>query len=259
MRRKRLSDAEIRAAVDKIRQKYADFMVRYLKPRYALDAFEDRYIEAMRIRMELSLFLHAEMTAVEELIKSEEERIREEEQQQTEVKQKREKEKNFADRILEEHREKIAKYPPLAVHDEASEEVERLFGAMGTIERELWAEIENLMRKAYISIINSPRARIEDGILKLCRVGTEGLPNRLGRLKTLFGWFPRKFTEIEKEEKQCILEAAFFLHDLADVLKEIASSEELSEGEQKDVEKMREYVHIVIDDFRLKEFRILRR
>ena len=70
MKRKRLTDSEIRSAVDKIRKRYGDYMVQFLKGRTALDSFEDRYIQAMRARLDLALFLHAEMTVVEELIKT---------------------------------------------------------------------------------------------------------------------------------------------------------------------------------------------
>ena len=65
MKRKRLSDSEIRSTVDKIRKRYGDYMVQFEKERSALDAFEERYIQAMRARLELALFLHAEMTVIE--------------------------------------------------------------------------------------------------------------------------------------------------------------------------------------------------
>ena len=258
-RKKRLSDSEIRSAVEKIRKRYGDFMVQFMKDRTALDAFEDRYIEVMRARMDLALFLHAEMTVVEELITKEQDRINEEQQREMSRKKRKEKQQDFADRVLEEHKKRIAKYPPLQVHNEASEEVERLYGCLNTLEREIWPEIEKLMRKAYTSIVVSPRARLEERIIGLCRLAVGGIPPRLSRYQSLFGWSPRKVMEIDKEEKKCLLDAAFLLHDLTDVLREMKESENLDEADTENVEKMASYVHNVLEDFRLKDFKTLPR
>jgi hypothetical protein len=257
-KRKRLTDAEIRSTVEKIRERYGDYMVTYQKDRSALDSFEDRYISVLRARMSLELFLHAEMTAVEEIIQKEEERVRAEAEKKRTVVRNRVERQSIADRVMEENRQRILKYPRLAIHEDASEEVERLFGALGTIEREFWSDLQRLMRSHYTSLILSPRARIEEQLQKLCGPGAS-IPPRLGRYQSMFSWFPRKFTEIEKEAKKCMLEAAFFLHDLSDTLKDIASADDLSESNRRKVATMWDYVHNVLNDFRLKEFRNVQR
>ena len=234
-------------------------MVTFQKDRHALDSFEERYLSALRVRMELTLFLHAEINSVEELIQTEEKRRQDEaerEQQKTQVQIER---KSIADRVFEENLQKIQKYPRMEIHQEAVEDIERLFGALGGIERELWRDLETLIRKTYTSATVSPRARLAEQLLKLCSPTSMSIPPRLSRYQSLFDWFPRKYTEIEKEEKKCILEAAFFLHDLAGTLKEISSSEGLSPQDKQKVETMIEYVHTVINDFRLKDFKQLHR
>jgi hypothetical protein len=259
LKRKRLSDSEIRSTVEKIRKRYGDYMVQFIKDRTALDAFEDRYIDVMRARMHLALFLHAEMTVVEDLIRKEQDLINEEQQRVISTRKKREKQKSLADRVFAEHKKRIAKYPPLQVHNEASEEIERLFGCMNTVEREIWPEVEKLMRQSYTSLVTSPRSRLEERIITLCRPATGGVPPRLSRYQTLFSWTPRNAMEIEKEAKKCLLDVAFFLHDLADVLKEMRGSPNLQSRDKEMVDKLSIYVHTLLDDFRLKDFKTLPR
>ena len=79
----------------------------------ALDAFEDRYIDALRVRMDLALFLHAEQNVVEQLITQEDERIvKEQQRQQAQSKEKVEK-LSATDKIIEELKQRIGKYPKL--------------------------------------------------------------------------------------------------------------------------------------------------
>ena len=255
MKRKRLSDSEIRSTVEKIRKRYGDYMVQFLKGRSALDAFEERYIQSMRARLELALFLHAEMTAVEELIKKEQDQINAEQQKSLEKKKQKEQSRSLADRVLEENRRRIAKYPPMPIHGDASEEIERFFGCLNTFEREFWPEIERYMRSAYTSSVLSPRMRLEEKIIALCRPAAGGLPPRLSRYRTLFDWVPRNTLEIEKEGKKCLLDAAFLLHDLSDVIMEMKKSGNLKSFELENVDKLLGYVHTLLDDFRLKDFR----
>ena len=61
--------------------------------------------------------------------------------------------------------------------------------------------------------------------------------------------------EIEKEGKKCLLDAAFFLHDLADVLTEMKKSENLSSKEAENLNSLLDYVNNLLADFRLKDFK----
>ncbi len=259
LKRKRLNDAEIRAAVEKIRIRHNDYMVEFLKGRHTLDAFENRYIEVMRARLDIAMFLHAEMTAIEELIKAEKERTARERQRAHQIETSQKESLSFADRIIAEHRQRIAKYPPIQIHTDASDELERLYGCLSTIEREIWPGVEKLMRVAYTSIVLSPRAQLEERIVTLCRSSASGACPRLLRYQTLFDWLPRSVNEIEKEEKKCLLDAAFFLHDLSGALAEMRKSSNLESWDKENVDKMLGYVHNLVDDFRLKDLKTLPR
>ena len=234
-------------------------MLNFQKDREALDSFEDRYISAMRARMGLDLFLHAERTVVEELIQKEEKKTRDESERLNTVKQESEQRQSVADRVLAENQQRIAKYPTLPIHDEASDEIERLFGALGTIEREFWTDLEALFRRAYTSAMMSPRSRLEEQLRVLCETGPDGIPPRLSRYQALFGWFPRKYAEIDKEAKKCMLEAAFLLNNLMETFREIEKAEDLTLSERQKVENMKQYVTYVIEDFRLKDLTNLKR
>ncbi len=226
-----------------------------MKDRSALDSFEGRYIEAMRARMDLTLFLHAEKTVAEELIKKEQDRLNAEQQKAVQEKKQKQESKSFADKILAEHEQKISKYPPFPVHPEASKELERLYGCLQTFEREYWPEIEKHMRSAYTTSMLSPRMRLEERVIALCRPAAGGIPPRLARYKSLFDWVPRDGREIEKEGKKCLVDAAYFLHDLADALSEMKESGNLSAKEAENVDSLLEYVNNLIADFRLKDFK----
>lgn len=232
-------------------------MTRFDKPRDVLDSFEDRYIETLKARMDLSLFLHAEQNVVEQLIAKEEERI-ETEKRKKEAENREEIDKRSAtDRIIEELKQRIGKYPKLFINNDASDEVSRLFGALAVIDREFWTDLERYLRKTYASIHLNPRGRIEEKIIQLCRPGVDEIPPRLTRYENLFNRFPRNYLEIEKEEKRSILDSAFFLFDLQDVLKEVRGADTMKVSEIANVEKMEIYVNDIIQDFRLKEFKSL--
>jgi hypothetical protein len=101
--------------------------------------------------------------------------------------------------------------------------------------------------------------RLEQRVINLCRPTAEDVPPRLSRYKTLFDWVPRNGLEIEKEGKKCLLDAAFFLHDLVDVLTEMKKSENLSLKEADNLKNLLEYVNNLLADFRLKDFKKLPR
>lgn len=259
MRRKRLTDDEVKEFVRRIRDKYSVYQERFSKSGRRFLDFEDRYIEAIRARLDIASFLQAETEVVDQLIANEEERKRIESKKVEAEKARRVAQENVATRYFQEQKRRIAKYARLPVHPDASEELERLFGALGAIDREFWSDIEKLLRKAYTSIYTSPRSRIEEKILQLCRPGAGDIPPRLSRYRALFEWFPRNYLEIEKEEKKTLLESAFFLFDLEDVLGEMQKAEVLLDADRDLAGRMREFVINLISDFRLKEFKSLQR
>ncbi len=52
----------------------------------------------------------------------------------------------IADRILEENRKRIEKYPAVAFHRDAGEEVRRLLGALDALAQDHWPELAGALR-----------------------------------------------------------------------------------------------------------------
>ncbi len=133
---RKLTPGEISSTVEKIRKKYDDYIIKYFKPRSLRDAFETRYIKALRAGVDVSSFLLAEISAIEELTSREEQRI-----QAGPARPPAEKEPSFADRVLEENRKTISQYADIPFHNDAGEEVRRLVGALTGLLRDRWGDL----------------------------------------------------------------------------------------------------------------------
>ena len=102
---------EISASVEKIRKRYDEYISKYFRPRSLRDAFEKRYLAALKAKVDVSSFLLAEISAVEELIEREEQKI-----QRGPARPPKEKEPSFADRVLEENQARINSYRDFVFH-----------------------------------------------------------------------------------------------------------------------------------------------
>ncbi len=253
---KKLSPQEIERAVEKIRRGYDDYMVRHVRSRRARDAFEQRYFDARRARIALDRFVAEELRWLRRL---EAEASAEERAAQLEAeKQAGENEgakRSFADRILDEMRSRIEKYPVVGLDADEVLEVDKLYGALGRFERQHWPKIDRIYRKVYPSRYSGPRIVLENRLFELAEPTSGLYPQRLQTLISMLGRFPRNYREIEWEVKQCILSASFFLHMADEELSTLVEDESIGELERQAVEKGRNFVHTVIEDFRLTDLK----
>ncbi len=68
--------------------------------------------------------------------------------------------------------------------------------------------------------------------------------------------FPRDYSAIDREEKEYILEAAFFLNDLFSIVERVKRVyTDLSAADSRTLDAVLAYVWGVISDFRLKDFK----
>ncbi|MFO7848660.1 MAG: hypothetical protein R6V67_01760 [Spirochaetia bacterium] len=257
---KKLTSHEIELAVEKIRENYNRYMVRYVKNRRARDAFEERYLEARRARVNLDRFIIDELSWIKRLEAQAEADRREEKKNSSGNRrgkdgQKLPKKESFADKIFAELRSRIEKYPFIGLEAEEVYEVDKLYGAIGVFERNYWPNIERIYRKVYPTRYSGPRIIIENQLFNLTEPATGKFPPRLQNIVSLLGRFPRDYREIEWEAKQCILNASFFLHSLSDELIKLKEEDILGEEQRKTVEKARDFVHTVIADFRLSDLK----
>jgi hypothetical protein len=81
-------------------------------------------------------------------------------------------------------------------------------------------------------------------------------PAALARYLYHVNRFPRNYLAIDREEKEYILESAFFLHELNEILERVSESDPLGQpAARQGLQEVLEYVQGIIRDFRLREFK----
>ncbi len=251
MASRKLTPGEITGAVEKIRKKYDTYVSKFFKPRTLKEAFEERYIRALRSGVDISSFLLAEISAIEELIDREEKRIAQEP-----VKPDPQKQQSFADRVLEENRQRIIKYPDIPFHNDASEETRRLLGALSDLLRERWQGIGEALRNTMYSMSSSEMLALDSQLRSLASADKNEPPQFLIRLVAQLRKFPRNHAAIERDEKEYVLEAAFFLNDLFVVLERVKRVyTDLAAEARQAIDDNLLHVWEIISDFRVKDFK----
>jgi len=270
MKHKKLSSKEINQLVDRIRSLYNDYMVKFIQGGDMREGFEQRYYEALKTRIDLQRFLQVELKIVQQMIAREEAEFNRCE----EAAYLRERDPaagngdgakddggdraptgDFADRVIEHMQRKAEKYPPAGLDSSEVWEVDHLYGGLQKFERELWPPVDRIYRRLYPSRYDGPRLTLENKLLELAEVRMGGIPQSLHTLQLLMGRFPRNYREIEWEQKNTILKAAFFLHTLKGELEKLRQESYLSDEDRRAVHAALEYVTTLIEDFRLKDLK----
>ncbi len=258
MRSKKLSWKEIEQAVNKIRQKYDDFIIQYLQPFTVKEAFEERYIEAIRVRKDMSSFLKLEISILYDLTQKEEGRKavnRRISEKAMAARSREESGENFAERIIREHKEMIDKYPSEHIHNRASGEIRKLFGVLIRFEKDFWPDAERFFREIYPSRFSGPREAFESGIISLCVKNSDGIPPVLCKYYSLFLRNSSDNKVIEFEEKRYMIESALLLHRIRDELTQILGIKWFDNDKKERIQEILDFIDPVIKDFRLGEFK----
>jgi hypothetical protein len=248
---KKLTPGEIKSVVDKIRKKYDEYISKYFKPKVLKEAFEDRYLKALRSKVDISSFLLAEISAVEELIGREEEHLAVVPETPPE-----EPKKDIADKVLEQNRKLIEKYPDFELHKDANPELRKLLGALNALEEQYWLPLSSALRNTAYSMNSSEMLNFDSRLRYLSSVERNEVPQFLLGYVSQMKKFPRNYALLEREEKEYILESAFFLNDLIVVLERIKKLyHDFSDEDAQTLDRVIAYVWGIVSDFRLKEFR----
>jgi hypothetical protein len=248
----KLTPNEISRAVEKIRRRYDEYIYKYFKPRTIKNAFEDRYIEAIKASTDISNFLMAEISAVEELIRREEERVGSGQAEEPAPESVTER----VERMVEENLARMRKYPEVPFHPVASEELRRLLGAMCRLEEKHWEVLTTCLRNTAYYRSSLTMLNLEGKLRHLAARGSDGVPSGLSRYMYHANRFPRNYLAIDREEKEYILESAFLLHDLGEILERVENNyPQLEEGSRSGLREIQAFIQGIIRDFRLKEFK----
>ncbi|MDC7125638.1 MAG: hypothetical protein PQJ46_08715 [Spirochaetales bacterium] len=221
--------------------------------------FESRYNDALKFRLNLSNFFEAEKDAVKALLKQSED-LKKAEEAQKKVSEsskedkpsKPEEKMSYADKILKEFEDRIRQYPGLRIHPDADLEMRKLFGALANMEQEHWGTVDGIIRKAYGSKRFNESIDLEPEVNRMCIAAHDGIPSGLDTYFRLLERKPRNYTDIENEQKRCLLNAASLLKKLQmEIIKALDNSQLLGTKERQKLEDSKKYIDGIMRDFRL--------
>lgn len=253
-KKKKLDSGDIEKILSKIRGLYNDFIIRFTKPLTLKEKFETRYREALSVSIDMETFLKAEADVILTLIAREEAKARQEEEGLPQTARPRTM-SQIADDLMLEHRRKIAKYPELPIHADASYELKKMFGALKLLDEFHWPNVDNVLRIYSREFPARTRPLMQAKITDLCTVRLGGVPLALSRYQHLLRDYEHNIREIEKEEQRLMLEAAFLLHNLGDIHRAALGIENIDEKLKTQVATSLDFVDNVINDFRLNQLK----
>ena len=258
--KKKLTEQEIEAIINKIGNKYNDLIVTYmLSPRIKMH-FEERLYQVRKAGVNPERFFGDEIQNIKKIEQAEKNKLNKaaEKAKKAEMAKKAHQEGNkvkqdFADRIIEKMMKRIEKYPEIFIHESANPEIRKLFGTLIEFDSKYWTNYERISKKYRAIKYNMSYLRLENSINDFSRIYKDDVPSRLIRYKTLLSSPFARIKDIEKEEKMAILEAAVLVNDLKKALMEIDDSEDMEIQDFQDIADMKHYLEEVKNDFRLND------
>lgn len=248
----KLSRAEIQLALDRIVKKYDEYINRFLKSPKLKGAFEERYFDAVRKGLDMASFLAAEVTVVEELLKNEAEHR----QAKAVPAEAGEKKEAFADRIARELMAKVEKYPDVRVHKDGNPEIRHLVGALNQFDEQYIPMLQDGLKNTIYAFNSQTMMQLDSQLRNLCSRNPDTPPTALNRYLTLLNVFPRDYKVVDREEKAYLMESAFFLNDVFDIIRIVLEeNRNLSSSEKEKLDEVRTFMRAVIEDFRLKDLK----
>lgn len=268
---RKLTNTEITQIIEKIKKKYNSLIKDFNKPKSLILSFEERYFKTLKESKDLSVFLLAEIEAVEELYKTEEDK-REIEKQ----KRLNKEDNSFADKVYESNRKKIEKYPKIELSFDASEELERFIGAIRNFLTAYWPAITNIFKNDLNSTLKSLFGEFHYQLL--IKYDYKNDPPIIRSYRDILKVIPINQKKLDFEYYYILKETAFLLNEISDALKSVLKENRvpnadlklsISEQNQKEwynknfkdltskecIEKVFNYLSDVIIDFRIKDIR----
>ncbi len=263
---KPLSSEEIEQMVDRIREAWNGVIIDFMLSPKLKAGFEDRYLQALRARVDMASFLAAEMQALQQFSAEKSRNRMDAENRQLLGSGERgagkgngrsggRKGPDFADRVIEELRQRIVKYPAIGLRWEESYDLDRLYGAIRHFEESLWTPVTAIFRRIYPSRYSGPLVEIERELFNFAGYGSGGFPPNLYGYINCENRFPRNEQQLSRESMRCMLDLSFFLHDLEDAMKELLTEPSLDQKEREELERAIDFVHNVKSDFRLNDLK----
>jgi len=241
---------DVTEALDGLRERYERLVFDHALNPSLIESFEDRVWHARHSGMDPKRFLSEELTAFSQL----EESARAKEKaasMRDEARRRRLAGESFADRVLDEYRQRIEHYPQVDIHPDADPEVARLYGAMGLLDTLHWSVLETFLRRAFPQAGQLDRMSIEQRFWRFVPARKGRLPEELERYRRALAAPSATKKEKIREAQEAVKTVAFFLHELLDVCERATAQTQGNES----VEKAMAFVTDVITDFRLKDLK----
>lgn len=241
----RLTSQEIDRTLQRIRAEYDHYIVHFERGPEAKNRFEDRYTHALKTRMDLTLFLGAEVQMVRALI--------DEAQRDTSVPPTRPRtvrRVSGSDQLIEQWRAKIRGYPDLGLpdHPEKSLDVDKLYGTLAWFRREIW----DVLYPVLVSRMPGAALAVADTELGVLAPGEGRWPREVDAYWSLVvGNVDPSL--VARAQNRCLLQGCQLLVRLRRLFDLVLEEGALSETERHDLSKARAFTDRVLTDFRLRE------
>lgn len=242
--------AEIKEKIDGLISRYELLIFDNALNPTLLESFEDRVRHAKNTGRDPDRFLEEEFKAFKDF----EARTMEKERVvsiRNEARRRRLAGESFADKVLDEYRQRIEHYPELDIHPDADPEVARLYGAMEILDQRHWGNLESYLRRAFPRAGQIDRMSIEQRFWRFVATRKGRLPEELERYRRILAAPSATKKEKIREAQEAMKSAAFYLHDLLDVCEQ--AIQQIPSDDK--VEKAQGFIREMIRDFRIKDFK----
>ncbi len=241
---------EVIESIDKLISKYETLIFDNALNPGLIESFEDRLRHARNMGRDPMRFLEEEIAEYKALEKKTEvkaytESIRDE------ARRRRQAGETFADKVLDEYRQRIEHYPEVSIHPDADTEVAKLYGALDLLDKNHWSPLIEYLRKAFPRAGQIDRMTIEQRFWRFISTRKDRLPEELEPYRRSLAAPSATRKERIREAQEAVKSAAFFLHELLGVCEDARRQTEPGE----DVERALGFIREIITDFRIKELK----
>ena len=235
-----------------VRNGYNQLIENYNKPSSLREQFNQRYREAIKSRMQLEKFLKTEKEVVETLIGQAKAKV--EAELSGNKDDKKEREKNFADKVLEGFEDKIKKYPSIFIHPNASKEIKKLFGAIAVFEKDHWQNIEGILRRIEGQKHYNLLLQLDSNLRRMVSNARDSIPSALITYNNYLSQTPQKLHLVDEEEKRCLVDVAVMLKKMQrEIIKTLDQALNMEKDERIKLKEALSYVEGLLEDFRIED------
>jgi hypothetical protein len=211
--------------------------------------FEKRLTQATFSKMDMNKFLHQEEIILDDLMKKEEELL-ENDQSQT-GNGDLENDPSFADKMISDFQKRMAQYEEAFYHKDAAPDVTRLYGALKKWDSDSWPQVYPLLIRAFPQWKSTRLSKMEHTLWELTATRGKNIPLKLEKYHWMLESPNTDPADLNREARNCIIDAALFLHDMKSTLTAYLEKEAPNES----IETGLNMVQNIINDFRLKDLK----